>query len=71
MRGVTAPTVSGNNIVVGDKEGYLHWLDRKTGKLVAQQLIDSDGLFSKALNSDEYLYVQSRGGDLVAVKKPI
>lgn len=71
LRGVTAPTVAGDNIVVGDKEGYLHWLDRKTGQLVAQQLIDSDGLFSKALNSDEFLYVQSRSGDLVAVKKPI
>ncbi|MFT5807331.1 MAG: outer membrane protein assembly factor BamB [Moritella dasanensis] len=71
LRGVTAPVVSGDNIVVGDKEGYLHWLDRKTGQLVAQQLIDSDGLFSKALNSDEYLYVQSRSGELVAVKKPI
>lgn len=71
LRGVTAPVVSGDNIVVGDKEGYLHWLDRKTGQLVAQQLIDSDGLFSKALNSDEFLYVQSRNGDLVAIKKPI
>ena len=70
LRGVTAPTVAGDYIVVGDREGYLHWLDRKTGKLVAQQLIDSDGLFSKALDSSEYLYVQGRSGDLVAVKKP-
>jgi outer membrane protein assembly factor BamB len=70
LRGVTAPTIVGNYIVVGDKEGYLHWLDRKNGKLVAQQLIDDDGLFSKALNSSELLYVQSRSGDLVAIKKP-
>lgn len=70
LRGVTAPTIAGNYIVVGDKEGYLHWLDRKTGKLVAQQLIDSDGLFSKAVVADELVYVQSRGGELVAIKKP-
>lgn len=70
LRGVTAPTVSGSYVVVGDKEGYLHWLDRKTGELVAQERIDRDGLFSKPLDSETLLYIQTRDGELVALKKP-
>lgn len=70
LRGVTAPTVSGSYVVVGDDDGYLHWLDRKTGNFVAQELVDRDGLFSKPLDAKELLYVQTRDGDLVALKKP-
>ena len=36
-RGLSAPAVVGNAIVVGDFEGYLHWLDRDTGKFVARE----------------------------------
>ena len=36
-RGLSAPAVVGNAVVVGDFEGYLHWLDRDTGKFVARE----------------------------------
>ncbi len=35
---LTAPIINGY-VVVGDTEGYLHWLDRSSGEFVAQQLL--------------------------------
>jgi outer membrane protein assembly factor BamB len=36
-RGLSTPAVVGNAVVVGDFDGYLHWLDRDTGKFVARE----------------------------------
>ena len=36
-RGVSAPAVFGDAVVVGDFEGYLHWMDRATGRFVARE----------------------------------
>jgi outer membrane protein assembly factor BamB len=37
QRGVGTPVVDGPAVVVGDFEGYLHWLDRDTGRFVARE----------------------------------
>ena len=37
QRGIGTPTVDGSAVVVGDFEGYLHWLDRDTGGFVARE----------------------------------
>jgi outer membrane protein assembly factor BamB len=36
MRRLTAPTPSGQSVVVGDFEGWLHWIDAVTGTLQAR-----------------------------------
>jgi len=69
-RNVTAVTVANEYLVVGDGEGYLHWLDRDTGQFVAQQKIDSDGLYKEPVATETHLYLLSRGGELVAIEKP-
>ncbi len=38
-RKVTAPQTQGDYLVVGDYDGYLHWLERESGKLVARKKI--------------------------------
>lgn len=35
-RGLTAPTVTGGAVAVADLQGYVHWLDKTTGALVAR-----------------------------------
>ena len=35
-RGLTRPAFYGNYVVVGDKEGYLHWIDTDIGSFVAR-----------------------------------
>jgi outer membrane protein assembly factor BamB len=69
-RGVTGPTVVGNYIVVGDFEGYLHWLDQTTGEIVARHEVDSSGLHTAPTVHKDVIYVQSRNGDLQAIKIP-
>jgi len=43
-RQVTRPAVSGDYLVVGDYEGYLHVLSTEDGKLVGQRKYDGDGI---------------------------
>jgi len=69
-RNVTGPAVVGNYIVVGDFEGYLHWLDQDTGEIVARLSLDSSGVFTTPTVVDGILYTQSRDGDLAAIKTP-
>ncbi|GHF84201.1 outer membrane protein assembly factor BamB [Thalassotalea marina] len=69
-RNVTGPAVVGNYVVVGDFEGYLHWLDAATGDFVARHEVDGSGIFSTPVVEDGILYVQSRDGDLQAIKTP-
>ena len=69
-RNLTGVTVANQYIVVGDGEGYLHWLNRDNGKFVAQQALDSDGLYVDPVPTASYLYLQTRSGDLIAIEKP-
>lgn len=48
-RGLSAPEMYNGYLVVGDKEGYLHWLDMSTGGFVAQNKINSSGLDRKSV----------------------
>ena len=69
-RGVTGPVQVGKYIVVGDFEGYLHWLKQDTGEIVARYHVDGSGVYATPTVADDILYVQSRDGDLLAIKTP-
>jgi outer membrane protein assembly factor BamB len=69
-RGVTGPAVLGNYVVVGDFEGYLHWLDQDTGEMVARHHVDGSGIYSTPTVVNDVLYSQSRDGDLEAITVP-
>jgi len=69
-RSVTGAAVLGNHVVVGDFEGYLHWLDIETGEVVARYEVDSSGIYSTPTVANDILYVQTRDGNLQAIKTP-
>ncbi|MBT1444902.1 outer membrane protein assembly factor BamB [Shewanella sp. JM162201] len=69
-RELTAPVVFEDYLVVGDFEGYLHFIDRNDGKLVGRVEVDSDGLFSQPLVVDGKLYVQGRSGKVARIVLP-
>ena len=48
-RGLTAPAIDGDALVVGDFEGYLHWLDKATGEIVARQKTDGERITNAAV----------------------
>lgn len=69
-RGVTGPAVYGDYIVVGDFDGYLHWLSQETGEIVARHHLDGSGIHSTPTVVKGVLYSQARNGDLEAIQIP-
>lgn len=43
-RKLTAPAIHGDYLVVGDYDGYLHWLNRDDGKLIARKKINNSNV---------------------------
>lgn len=69
-RNVTGPALVGNYIVVGDFEGYLHWIDQESGDIVSRYQVDSSGVYTTPTVDNNILYVQARNGDLEAIATP-
>lgn len=61
-RQLTAPILFQGYIIVGDSEGYLHWLDRETGNFVNQLHVNGSGLLSAPQIMNNNLVVQARNG---------
>nr|WP_298716300.1 outer membrane protein assembly factor BamB [uncultured Steroidobacter sp.] len=67
-RGLTAPAIDGDALVVGDFEGYMHWLDKATGALVARQKTDGERISNAAVTDEERVFVQTDSGRLLAFR---
>ncbi|EPL6453387.1 outer membrane protein assembly factor BamB [Providencia rettgeri] len=61
-RGLSAPEMYNGYLVVGDKEGYLHWLDMNTGGFVAQNKLNSSGIHARPVVASDKLMVQAKNG---------
>ncbi len=69
-RGVTGPAVVGKNIVVGDFEGYLHFVNTESGEFVSRHEVDSSGIHTTPTVVDGIIFSQARDGSLQAIKVP-
>ncbi|HUP92377.1 MAG TPA: outer membrane protein assembly factor BamB [Solimonas sp.] len=67
-RKLSRPAAFGNYIVVGDFEGYLHWLDPKDGRIVARTRVGSDPILSAPVAGEQMLYVLNSSGRISAVR---
>ena len=67
-RGLTRPAFYGNYVVVGDQEGYLHWLDTDIGAFVARVRAGTKGFAAAPLAVGTTLYVLTQKGDLIAYR---
>ena len=65
QRGLGTPAVDGPTVVVGDFEGYLHWLDRDTGRFVARERPGDTPIRTPVVGSGR-LYALDVDGTLVA-----
>jgi outer membrane protein assembly factor BamB len=68
LRGVTAPVTVGNQAVVGDYQGYLHWLSLDDGRIVARARAGSGAIVSRPVLRDGVLYVVSGNGQVSAIR---
>lgn len=66
-RKLSPPAVFGGHVVVGDYEGYLHWLNPRDGALTGRSRAGSDPLRAAMAAGDKLLYVLNTDGKLSAV----
>jgi len=67
-RSLGTPAVIGNTVVVGDYDGYLHWLDRSTGKFVAREHPGGARISAAPLTMGGRLVVMDENGKVVAYR---
>ncbi|MCO6523769.1 MAG: outer membrane protein assembly factor BamB [Candidatus Schmidhempelia sp.] len=65
-RRLTNPVIYQDYIVVGDYEGYLYLLDKRTGEFVSKTQVSNSGLLATPMVAGNKLVVQARNGDIYA-----
>ena len=65
-RDVTAPTRYENSLVVGDYDGYVHWLDPDDGHFIARAHAAGGRICAAPLVVGENVYVQADDGTVAA-----
>jgi len=65
-RNLTSPVMYNGYLVVGDAEGYLHWLNTDDGRFVVQQKVDSSGFQTEPVVASDKLLIQSKDGEVYA-----
>ncbi len=68
FRLLTTPVAYDNYVVVGDLEGYLHWMARSDGRLLNRIKIADDAIDSRPVVVDNTVYVYAKDGTLAALK---
>ncbi len=66
-RAVTSPASFREYVVVGDLEGYVHWLRQEDGQFAARVRVDGAAIIAPPVATDEAVYIYSAGGELVAL----
>lgn len=65
-RAATGPASVGNFTVVGDLEGYLHWMHKADGSFVARTRLSSHRIIVQPLVAGKVLYAYATDGQLAA-----
>lgn len=66
----TTPTLthSGSHLIVGDRQGNLHWLETTSGKIVSRIKGDSAGYQVPVISDGDIVYAFGQGGVLSAIR---
>ena len=67
-RKLTAPAVYENYVVVGDFEGYVHWLSTSDGRQLGRIKVADSAIDAKPIVADNTVYVYAKDGTLAALK---
>jgi outer membrane protein assembly factor BamB len=68
LRRLSTPAIVGDAVAVGDFDGYLHFLDRGTGEMLARVRAGGDALGNRPIVIDGLLVVQDDGGRVSAFR---
>ncbi len=67
-RGLSAPAITSTAIAVADYQGYLHWLDKSTGVLVARERVAKFRVSSAPVAVKDTVVVLTDSGKLAAYR---
>ncbi len=67
-RWLSAPAIQGNYVVVGDFEGYVHWLTLDEGKFAARERLGKKPIESAPLVVADMVYVENTEGNIGAYR---
>lgn len=67
-RWLTTPAVHGDYLVVGDVEGYLHWMSLESGEFAARERLGRKPVRATPQVADGMLFAVTTGGDLSAFR---
>ncbi|MDP9007891.1 MAG: outer membrane protein assembly factor BamB [Pseudomonadota bacterium] len=67
-RGLSTPIVTGTAIAIADFQGYIHWLDKSSGVLVARQRVAKQRVSNPPAGADDTIVVLTDGGTLAAYR---
>jgi outer membrane protein assembly factor BamB len=67
-RRLSAPAATRDHVVVGDFEGYLHWLSKDDGKIVGRIRATSKAIVAPPLAAGDTVFVQGQSGTLGAFR---
>jgi len=67
-RGLSTPVLTSTAVVVADYQGYVHWLDKATGTLVARAHLSKYRVTNPPVAVGDTVIVLSDGGDLAAFR---
>jgi outer membrane protein assembly factor BamB len=67
-RRLSPPAVFGQFVVVGDLEGYVHWLRKDDGQFAARVRVDSSSIVAAPVATAFAVYVYGSGGELAALQ---
>jgi outer membrane protein assembly factor BamB len=67
-RKLTAPLAYERYVVVGDFEGYVHWLSSTDGRQMGREQITDSAIDAKPIQADGIVYIYAKDGTLAALK---
>jgi outer membrane protein assembly factor BamB len=67
-RKLTSPAVYQNYIVVGDFEGYVHWLSKSDGHQLGRVQVAGDAIDAKPVIDGDTVYIFAKDGTLAALR---
>lgn len=67
-RWVTAPAVQGNYVVLGDSEGYVHWLQTGDGALAGRERLSKKAIRAQPVVAGDLVYIEDVQGHIAAYR---
>jgi outer membrane protein assembly factor BamB len=67
-RWLSPPAIVGGYAVVGDLEGFVHWLSLSDGSFAARERVGKKPIQSAPVVSDDVVYVENASGDIAAFR---